>query len=69
LAKYWLKFSSPLSTVPHGVTPPAQLFSEPSTRRPVPSAEVRSSGSPAAGPVSSIAVVAVVRRLKREWRS
>ena len=33
--KYWLKFSSPESTVPQGVVPPAQLFRVPSTRVPV----------------------------------
>ena len=33
--KYWLKFSSPDSTVPHGVVPPEQLFRVPSTTRPM----------------------------------
>ena len=60
--KYWLKFSSPESTVPHGVCPPAQLFSVPSTRVPVGSAVVRVRG-PTAGPRSSNGVVAVMRRL------
>ena len=63
LAKYWWKFSSPVSTVPQGVTPPAQLFSIPLTRRPVGSSLVLSRSSPAAGPVRRIGVVAVMRRL------
>ena len=63
LAKYWWKFSSPVSTVPHGVTPPAQLLSIPLTRRPLGSSLVCSSGSPAAGPVRRMGVVAVMRRL------
>ena len=40
LAKYWSKFSSQVSTVPHGVMPPAQLFSIPRTRVPVGSSDV-----------------------------
>jgi hypothetical protein len=65
LPKYWLKFSSPESTVPHGVIPPPQLLSVPSTVVPVGSAEVASSSLPAAGPVNSNAVVAVMRRFSR----
>ena len=62
--KYWLKFSSPDSTVPHGVTPPAQLFWVPSTHRPVGSAAVLSSAEPAAGPVKANFVPdRVIRRL------
>ena len=56
-------FSSPVSTVRHGVTPPAQLLSVPSTVRPSGSALVRTRASPAAGPVRVIGVVAVIRRL------
>ena len=55
-------FSSPESTVDHGVVPPAQLFSVPSTVRPSGSALVRTSGSPATGPASRKGVVAVTRR-------
>src|SRR6476620_5274154 len=62
-AKYWLKFSSPDSTVPHGVTPPEQLFSVPSTFVPVGSADVFRKSLPAAGPVTTNSVVAVMRRL------
>ncbi|MBB5111122.1 hypothetical protein FHU28_000961 [Micromonospora echinospora] len=59
-----MKFSSPESTVPHGVTPPAQLFNVPMTVRPFGSAAVRSQADPAAGPVSSNFVAsAVTRRL------
>lgn len=43
-AKYWLKFSSPCSVVPHGVVPPAQLLRVPRTVVPRRSALVRSSG-------------------------
>jgi hypothetical protein len=63
LAKYWLKFSSADSTVPHGVVPPAQLSSMPSTVVPAGSADVRNEALPAAGPVSRHGVVAVMRRL------
>ena len=66
LTKYWLKFSSPDSTVPHGVVPPAQLLSVPSTVRPAGSAFVRTSAEPAAGPVSRNGVIAVIRRF---WRA
>ena len=52
-------------TVPQGVTPPAQLFSVPSTRVPAASALVRSQGCPAAGPRISIGVSAVMRRFSR----
>jgi len=65
LTKYWLKFSSPCSVVPQGVSPPAQLFSVPSTLVPVGSAAVVSSGDPAAGPVSLKTDCAVRRRLYR----
>jgi len=61
--KYWFQFSSQVSTVPHGVTPPAQLLSMPRTRRPVGSAAVFSRSLPAAGPDSRIGVSAVMRRL------
>jgi hypothetical protein len=50
--------------VPHGVIPPAQLFSVPRTRRPSGSALVRAYSEPATGPVSSIVVIAVIRRLR-----
>ncbi len=60
--KYWLKFSSPESTVPHGVVPPEQLFMVPSTRRPVGSAAVLSRSEPAAGPSIRKGVVSVIRR-------
>ena len=56
--------------MPHGVTPPAQLFSVPTTVRPFGSAAVRSQAEPAAGPVSSNFVPsAVTRRLygRRPW--
>jgi hypothetical protein len=69
--KYWLKFCSPCSVVPHGVDPPAQLFSVPSTVVPVGSAKVRTYSEPAAGPESRMGVVAVIRRfrLRRSaWR-
>jgi hypothetical protein len=62
-ARYWLKFSSPDRTVPHGVTPPAQLFCVPSTRLPVGSADVRRYVDPAAGPCTVNGVVSVMRRL------
>jgi hypothetical protein len=70
--KYWLKFSSPDSTVPHGVTPPAQLLSVPTTSRPAGSAAVRTNGDPATGPVNRKVVdSAVIRRLYRRppWRT
>ena len=40
--KYWLKFSSPDSTVPHGVVPPEQLLKVPSTTVPLGSSLVLS---------------------------
>ncbi len=67
LAKYWLKFSSPESTVPQGVMPPPQLLSVPRMRVPSGSADVFSRSLPAAGPVTSNGVVPVIRRLRR-WR-
>ena len=63
--KYWLKFSSPESTVPHGVVPPAQLFMVPRTRRPVLSSAVFSRSEPAAGPSTRNCVLRVIRRLSR----
>src|SRR4028118_1649697 len=57
--KYWLKFSSPESTVPHGVIPPAQLLRVPSTRLPVGSAVVRRRRLPAPGGSPPGAVVGV----------
>jgi len=57
-----LKFSSPDSTVPHGVVPPAQLLSVPRTRVPARSSRVRSRSSPAAGPVSSKGELTVILR-------
>jgi hypothetical protein len=48
-----LKFSSPERIVPHGVVPPEQLPSVPSTVRPVGSATVVRSDDPAAAPVTS----------------
>jgi hypothetical protein len=69
MSKYWLKFSSPLSTVPHGVTPPAQLLRVPSTVRPTGSAVVRSRRSPAAGPSSRKGVEAVIRRFRSALRT
>ncbi len=62
-SKYWLKFSSPDSTVPHGVSPPAQLLRVPSTRVPVESAVVRSASCPAAGPSRTSSVWVCTRRL------
>ena len=62
-AEVLLKFSSPESTVPHGVTPPAQLAKVPATVRPVGSAGVLTKSVPAAGPVSVNGVSAVMRRL------
>jgi hypothetical protein len=59
-------FSSPVKNVPHGVTPPAQLFSVPRTCVPVGSAWVRMSGCPAAGPRIAIGVAPVIRRLDAE---
>jgi len=46
----------------HGVLPPAQLLTVPSTLRPAGSADVLSSSWPAAGPEISIAVLALMRR-------
>jgi hypothetical protein len=62
LAKYWSKFSSPESTVPHGVTPPEQLFCVPRTVRPDGSADVLRNFEPAAGPRTSKIVSSVIRR-------
>nr|BFF25954.1 hypothetical protein GCM10025732_39190 [Glycomyces mayteni] len=62
-AKYWLKFSSPERIVPHGVVPPAQLFSVPSAVAPSASAVVLSRSEPAAGPEITNGVSAVMRRL------
>ena len=57
-------FSSAVSTVPHGVTPPAQLLCVPMTRLPETSARVAMRGWPAAGPDSAITVErAEMRRL------
>jgi hypothetical protein len=64
LAKYWSKFSSQVRTVPHGVVPPAQLFSIPRTRVPVGSSNVLRRSAPAAGPVSSIGVSPVILRFR-----
>ena len=61
-SKYWLKFSSPDSTVPHGVIPPEQLFRVPRARRPVGSAVVLSRASPAAGPSMRKGVSMWIRR-------
>jgi hypothetical protein len=60
--KYWLKFSSPESTVPHGVTPPEQLLSVPMTVVPSGSAAVRNAAEPAAGPVSRNGDATMVNR-------
>ncbi len=60
--KYWLKFSSPDRTVPHGVVPPAQLLSVPLIRLPDGSAVVCSRACPAAGPVTWNLVSALIRR-------
>jgi hypothetical protein len=60
-----LKFSSHVRYVPHGVAPFAQLFTVPSTATPCGSADVCSSGCPAAGPVISIGVFTVIRRALR----
>ena len=60
--KYWLKFSSPDTTVPHGVVPPEQLLSVPLIAAPVGSAVVLSSACPAAGPVTLKTVSALMRR-------
>ncbi len=48
--------------MPHGVVPPAQLLSVPSTTVPVGSSWVRSRGEPAAGPLKVIGVLTVIRR-------
>ena len=70
LAKYCWKFSSPVSAVPHGVVPPAQLLIVPNTCVPVGSSLVLQQVVPAAGPVTSIGVVPVIRRLYCEsWTS
>ena len=62
-------FSSAVRIVPHGVTPPAQLFSVPRTRVPVGSDPVRMRGCPAAGPWIAIGVDPVIRRLSAEFRT
>ena len=67
--KYWWMFSSPESTVPHGVTPPEQLFWVPSTRLPVGSSCVLSRSEPAAGPSTTNGVVRVMRRLRAPPRT
>ena len=58
-----MKFSSQARYVPHGVSPLPQLFQVPSVRVPVGSASVLSRSEPAAGPVISISVSGVMRRL------
>jgi hypothetical protein len=55
---------SAVSTVPQGVRPPPQLLRVPSTVRPAGSSAVCSSGWPASGPLISMGVVPVMRRLK-----
>jgi hypothetical protein len=69
LAKYCWEFSSPVNAVPHGEVPPAQLLRVPRTRVPVGSSLVCSRSWPAAGPVISIGVVPVSRRLSAESRT
>ncbi len=56
-------FSSPESTVPHGVRPPEQLLNVPNALVPVGSTEVLRKSLPAAGPVITNSVVPVIRRL------
>ena len=60
--KYPLKFSSPESTVPQGVVPPAQLPRVPRAAVPVGSSLVFSRSEPAAGPLKEKGVDAVIRR-------
>ena len=62
-------FSSPVRIVPHGVTPPAQLFRVPRIRVPPGSALVRMSACPAAGPRTVIGVMPVIRRFSAESRT
>src|SRR5699024_7658117 len=61
--KYPWKFSSPESSVPHGVSPPAQLPRVPSTVVPEGSSTVLSRSPPAAGPVSANSSRSRMRRL------
>ncbi|CPU67759.1 Uncharacterised protein [Mycobacteroides abscessus] len=51
--------------MPHGVVPPAQLLSVPSTRVPDGSATVLTRSDPATGPVRRNSVVRCTRRLYR----